>query len=195
MKFKDVQEQRVRAYFIQATRELLKSEGLKSVSVRSIADRAGYSYATLYNYFTDIQELIFLCVKDFQDECREFIQAADHGQNPGPDRLRIRIMNYMAYFTEYPGIFELFFLERMADIQLKEPVSAEIFNFLSVLTNEDWEVIRSQQGVTEEEIEARKHQMNFLITGLLIFYLNRRQPLSYESFLQLASSQVSRILE
>ena len=57
MKNKELQEQRMKGYFLQATKDMLKSEGLKSVNVRAIADRAGYSYATLYNYFKDINDL------------------------------------------------------------------------------------------------------------------------------------------
>ncbi len=65
MKNKEVQELRMKNYFIQATKEILKGEGLQAVSVRNVADKAGYSYATLYNYFKDITELIFVCVNDF----------------------------------------------------------------------------------------------------------------------------------
>ena len=54
MKNKIIQEQRIKGYVIQAAKEILKGEGLKSISVRNIADQAGYSYATLYNYFKDI---------------------------------------------------------------------------------------------------------------------------------------------
>ena len=61
---KIIQEERMKGYFIQATKEILKGEGLRAASVRNIADQAGYSYATLYNYFKDIKELIFVCIKD-----------------------------------------------------------------------------------------------------------------------------------
>jgi DNA-binding transcriptional regulator YbjK len=63
---KQIQEQRMKSYFIQAAKDMLKGEGLKSLSVRSVADRAGYSFATLYNYFKDLNELIFVCVKIFR---------------------------------------------------------------------------------------------------------------------------------
>ena len=53
MERKKIQEERIRGYFIQATKEILKGEGLSALSVRNIADRAGYSYATLYNYFKE----------------------------------------------------------------------------------------------------------------------------------------------
>jgi AcrR family transcriptional regulator len=80
MKNKEIQEQRMRGYFIQATKNILKGEGLKSISVRNIADQAGYSYATLYNYFKDVNELIFLCVNDFQEECLKRLSLIKPGK-------------------------------------------------------------------------------------------------------------------
>ena len=41
MQKKEIQEQRIKGYFIEAAKEMLKGEGLKSISVRNIAERAG----------------------------------------------------------------------------------------------------------------------------------------------------------
>ncbi|MDD5061870.1 MAG: TetR/AcrR family transcriptional regulator, partial [Candidatus Marinimicrobia bacterium] len=117
---KEIQEQRIRGYFIEATKELLKGEGLKSVSVRNIADRAGYSYATLYNYFNDAKDLIFVCVKDFQVECAAFVRNETTQGGHGIEKIKAIINAYVKYFVQYPGIFELFFLEKVADISSKQ---------------------------------------------------------------------------
>ncbi|NLT49326.1 MAG: TetR/AcrR family transcriptional regulator, partial [Ignavibacteria bacterium] len=37
----EIHEKRMKEYFIQATKELLKGEGLKVVSVRNVAEQAG----------------------------------------------------------------------------------------------------------------------------------------------------------
>ncbi len=58
MENKEIQELRVKGYFVQAAMELSKGEGLKSSSVRNFEERAGYSHASLYNYFKDIKDLI-----------------------------------------------------------------------------------------------------------------------------------------
>src|SRR5512133_1434274 len=87
MKNKEIQEQRMRGYFIQAAKEILKGEGLRSLNVRHIADKAGYSYATLYNYFEDVNELTFLCVNDFYEECRRHAIAEAETRTVGKDRL------------------------------------------------------------------------------------------------------------
>ena len=56
MRNRQIQEERIKTYFLDSAKNLLRAEGLKGVSVRNVAYRAGYSYATLYNYFKDIND-------------------------------------------------------------------------------------------------------------------------------------------
>jgi AcrR family transcriptional regulator len=195
MEKKEIQEQRMRGYFIQATKEMLKGEGLKSLSVRNIADRAGYSYATLYNYFKDVQELIFLCVKDFQDDCEETVKSRTSGMAPGKDRIKAKVSGYITYFIEYPGIFELFYLEKMTDIERKQPVSELIFTFLTRLCQPDWDYCQAHGLFSEKEVESRSMALNYLATGMLLHYINRRQPVAYDDFLAVSSAQVERLMQ
>jgi AcrR family transcriptional regulator len=188
---KQIQEQRMKGYFIQATKEILKAEGLKSISVRNIADRAGYSYATLYNYFKDVKDLIFLCVKDFQGEIETSITEKITGIVPGKERMKIISMEYLNYFLEYPGIFELFYLERMSDISSNTEATQLIVNFLDRLCDEDWKAIEPDKNARK----LRKSELNYTITGLLLFYLNRREPASYQEFIDRANNQLSFIID
>jgi AcrR family transcriptional regulator len=105
MSNKEIQEQRMRGYFIQATKEILRGEGLRNVSVRNIAERAGYSYATLYNYFKDIKDLIFECVKDFQAECEDHVRRETKNSARGKEKIEAIVKAYVKYFVQYPGIF------------------------------------------------------------------------------------------
>jgi AcrR family transcriptional regulator len=180
----------MKGYFIQATKEILKAEGLKSISVRNIADRAGYSYATLYNYFKDVKELIFLCVKDFQDEIEASISEKTTGIVPGKERLKIISMGYLNYFLEYPGIFELFYLERMSDISSNDEATKLIVSFLDRLGDEDWKIIESDGAIRE----LKKSRLNYTITGLLLFYMNRREPSSYQEFTDRAKAQLEFLI-
>ena len=91
MKHKEIQEERMRGYFIEAAKEILKGEGLRCISVRNIADRAGYSYATLYNYFNDSKELIYECVKDFQDECESSVKSDTENLSPGKKTIKANL--------------------------------------------------------------------------------------------------------
>jgi len=194
MNNKDLQEQRMKGYFIQATKDILKSEGLKSISVRNIASQAGYSYATLYNYFKDVKGLIFECVKDFQSECEEFVSAKVVGLPGGIGRLRGIVKAYLEYFTEYPGIFELFFIERLSDVSANPQTTGLISSFLSRLCAEDWELCIQQTIFGREEAEIKQAELRYFTTGLLLFYLNRRDPDSYCQFQEQADLHLKNIL-
>lgn len=177
------QEARMRAYFIQAAKEILRGEGLRGISVRNIAEQAGYSYATLYNYFKDLRDLIFECVRDFQEECESQIEHEIHDASEGAEKLRQTILTYCKYFVQYPGIFELFFLERMSDIRQKQSTQDLITGFLPRLMRPHWKSCVAQKLITEQEAENLSEKVNWQISGLLLFYLNRNNPADYNQFL------------
>ena len=71
-------------YFIEAAEELILSNGLKNLTIRSVTERAGYSSATLYNYFDDLDELIMYTAFKFQ---REYMQELSREIKPDMDAL------------------------------------------------------------------------------------------------------------
>ena len=191
---KEIQEQRMKTYFIEATKEILKGEGLKNISVRNIAERAGYSYATLYNYFKDVRDLIFECVIDFQEECQAFVVSETEKTKPGIEKLKSISKAYVKYFIQYPGTFELFFLEKTNDVASKQPTLKLISNFLDRLSNNDWEYCINTKVLSAEDAEVKKNTLNFMLVGMLLFYINRRQPETYKEFSDELENQINSIL-
>ncbi|MCK5738880.1 TetR/AcrR family transcriptional regulator [bacterium] len=191
----EIQEQRMREYFIEATKKILKGEGLKAISARNIAEQAGYSYATLYNYFKDIKELIFECVQDFQEECSIQVTQATEQLPHGPQRIREIIKSHTQYFIQYPGIFELFYLEKISDIGNKQGTAELIRTFLERLCATEWDYCVQQGLIKEDAIEPVNEELRLVITGLLLFYLNRFYPENYPQFMELSEQHVSQILE
>jgi AcrR family transcriptional regulator len=193
MKNKDVQEKRMKGYFIQATKEILKSEGIKHVSVRSVADRAGYSYTTMYNYFKDLNDLVFYCVEDFFDECKDFAGEKVASTPNGVEKLKSKIVAYADYFIEYPGIFELFFLERMGDLQQKQSAIDLISLSLDRVCEEEWIYCLDHDLVKFKDAELIKNQIRYIVAGLLLFYLNRITPTTYSVFKQRLTAQLDAV--
>ena len=52
-----LKKKRMMIYFIEAAEKIVKEEGLGALSLRRVADAAGYNSATLYNYFDDLEYL------------------------------------------------------------------------------------------------------------------------------------------
>ena len=187
---KEIQESRIRGYFIEAAKETLKGEGLKAVNVRTVSERAGYSFATLYNYFKDLNELIFICVKDFMDECETFTREQSMKFAPGRDGLKARMKACINYFVQYPGIFELFYVERMNDIGARQPTARMIYEFTDRLGAEDIAVMIKNGEIDTEVAENIRLNLRNTIPGLLLLYNNRLQPSDYKEFISMAERQI-----
>lgn len=194
MNKKELQEERMRGYFIEAAKTSLKGEGLKSISVRNIAEQAGYSYATMYNYFKDIKDLVFECVVDFQEECAEQVRKDTEKLAGGPAKIKAIANSYIKYFVQYPGIFELFFLEPVSGLGIKKSHPQLIYSFLDRLCEEEWAFCRAENIYSAEEIEVKKSMLRNVTAGLLLFYLNRRQPSQYAEFTKAANRLMDEIL-
>ena len=194
MERKQIQEQRIKNYFIQATKDLLKGEGLQTVSVRNITDRTGYSYATLYNYFKDVKDLVFECVKDFQEECEEIIITETKDSPQGLEKIKAITKSYIKYFVQYPGIFELFYTEKVTELQNKQQTVEMINTFLDKLTNDEWNYCITNNIVSMNEAMLKRSQLKYHITGLLLLYISRRHPSSYQDFMNDVESQLNSVL-
>lgn len=194
VKNKEIQESRMKEYFIQATKEILKGEGLKSLSVRSIADKAGYSYATLYHYFKDVNELIFLCVNDFQDDCKAFVADQTKKAPEGLDKVKATVLAYVNYFVEYPGIFDLYYLAPVGDFGNKQTIINVICNSLDDVCSSEWAYCLNSNLLSAEKIERVRGQLKLVVVGLLLLYLNRRTPISYTEFIDQVNAQIDNLL-
>ena len=195
MKNKEIQGQRMRGYFLAATKELLKAEGLKTVNVRTIADKAGYSPATMYSYFKDANELVFLCVHDFYEECKQHVRSRVKGSEKGVSGLKTAVKAYAEFFIQYPGVFELFFIEKMGDLGNKKGIAELINTSLDQACEEEWVYCTSRKLLPAEEVEGLKTQIRYNVFGLLLLYLNRRMPASYTAFASQLNLQLDAILQ
>jgi len=180
---KAIQEERMKGYFLTAAKELIRGEGLGVVSTRNVAERAGYSYATLYNYFKDIRDLIFSCVEDFMDECREFVTKEVDGTVSGDKALIAISCGYAKFFVQYPGIFDLFYQERTNQIATAKSDVRAIDTFFDSLVEREWKVLKNQKGTTDKAIARVQEFHKLALHGLLMFYLNNRTNGSYEEFM------------
>ncbi len=189
----ETQEKYMRETFIRATASLLKGEGLRAVSTRNIAAQAGYSYATLYNYFHDVKDLVFECVLGFQTEIQTEVEAGTEGMEPGTARLRRVLERYIRYFVQYPGIYELFFLEPVHGLGGKNRIQATLTSFLDELCGDDWETLRSG-GMNSRWIREKQLLLQTSIPGLLLWYLNRKEPRDYQVFQERQSELLDLIL-
>jgi len=189
---KTIQEERMKNYFISAAKEIIRAEGIRAVSARNVADRAGYSYATLYNYFKDVRDLIFTCIEDFMKECRDFVEEETSSVKPGAGRIAAVSRSYVKFFVQYPGIFDLMYMEKPLEISSSNIKVEELFMFFDSLTESDWQVMNKDRRKTGPLKQSREiHRL--ALHGLLLFSLNRARSIDYGKLMDEAAD-ISRNL-
>ena len=193
MSASELQQQRMRTYFIDATKEILRGEGLKVASARNIAERAGYSYATLYNYFEDLTTLIFESVRDFQAEIEQLVTEQAEKPESGLDKIRAGVTAWVNYFVQYPGIFELFFLEQIGEVGHRSDIADTIYNSILPALNPGINQLLSEGKLTEEQAIEKIDTIRFQITGLLLYYGNRKNPADYNGLLLQLNRQLDQL--
>lgn len=74
----EIKRKKVISHFIDVTSVLINEIGIKNITIRKIAEKAGYNSATLYNYFENLDHLIFFAsyrnLKDYATNLNKYIQ-------------------------------------------------------------------------------------------------------------------------
>ncbi len=151
-----LKDERMKDYFIRAAEEIIRGEGIQAASARTIADRAGYSCATIYNHFEDLNDLYTQVALSIQGECRAFVENQSKAKENAEERIYERTRWYVTYFIQYPSLFHLFFDKAVRFKQ--EEIGLDRF-FTNLI------------GGSEEYLYA--------VHGLMLFALNRFSPLGY----------------
>lgn len=180
---KEIQRKRIMTYFIDAAKEIIKEEGVKGLSARKVGEKAGYSYATIYNYFKDINTLLTYCMLDYLEDCYCYItNNVDKDQDPKQQMIDYALA-YFKYFADNPDVFQLVFLEDLgqarehktdnkaqnAEIRPENELPSINTLFRKLLTE------CAEKGlVPHGNIELLFELIGSSVHGKLMFYIKRR---------------------
>lgn len=106
---KELQRRRKMAYFIDAAYQIIEQEGVENLTIRKVADLAGYNSATIYNYFTNLEHLISYAaikyLKDYYLSLEEYIKNAQNAR----ERFILIWEKFCIHSYERPEIYRIIF--------------------------------------------------------------------------------------
>lgn len=112
---KQLQKSRMWKYFVEAATEIIQEEGTGHITIRKVADRAGYNSATIYNYFDEFSHLLFFAsmrlMKEYTEEVARRIKQADSAL----DQYRAAWQCFSEYSFRSPDIFYTVFIRDLGD--------------------------------------------------------------------------------
>ncbi len=121
----------------------------------------------------------------------EYAETQSKNLPDGLEKLKSKLISYVHYFVEYPGIFELFFLERLGDLGQKRETLDVITSGMDRLCDADWQYCIENNRFSEKQAEFAKKTLRVALPGMLLIYLNRLTPQDYNHF----NEQVKEFLD
>jgi len=168
---KEMQEKRKRGYFLEAAKKVVREEGVSELTVKKVADLAGYAPATLYNYFTDVNELLFHTAVAFFGECKEYVlKNAESAKDP-KERIIGLATAYSCYFLENPKVYHLAFLH---DIRVPGEYAEGYVPEIVKLTAENLMEYGKAGLIDLKDVETILGLIANSIHGNLLFYIKER---------------------
>jgi AcrR family transcriptional regulator len=164
----NLKSQRVRSYFIQAAKDIILEEGVENVSVRKVADSAGYTFSTIYNYYGSQNELLQDVKAEMIKDLIQYMQETFPKKISSINDLKKQQRLYVDYFINNPNVFSFFYSYRLHPVQ-KE--SGEIMDFSSQYI-ETYRVFAENRIIQESEIADLAKTFVYSLHGLLALYFS-----------------------
>lgn len=144
-------------YFIDACKVIIKREGLEGVTAKKVGTESGYSYATIYNYFENLDELILYCCVDYVRDLGQLVEDTLDDSLSNWDQFRVALEAFIGYCADNPLEFTIIFMMQDKNLEFeKSPM--DIFEDLRhpKVISLFWIMCRNitkEYGKTEEEHE------------------------------------------
>ena len=163
-----LKNQRVRAYFVQAAKKIILEEGVENVSVRKVADAAGYTFSTIYNYYGNQNELLQDVKADMIKDLVQHMAETRPSKVSDVEDIKKQNRLYVEYFIQNPNVFSFFYSYRLHPVQ-KEP--AEVPDFSSQYL-ETYRGFAERGIIRESEIPVLAKTFIYSLHGLLALYFS-----------------------
>ena len=164
----DVKKEYIKTQYINAAKDLIFREGVSAVTARRIGEATGYSYATVYHYFTDLNDLLLETkLSMISDMTRLGQTGTDKSQDP-LQRVKQNTRIPVDFFIENPNIFRFFYaypLDERTETAMRSLELEKNYynNFLPFV----------EKGVIKEtDIPALSRTILYAVYGMITLYLS-----------------------
>lgn len=175
---------RVREYFIDAAKQIILEEGVGSATVRNIADRAGYAYASLYNYFKDLNDLLWHTKQSVVQDVFSWMSEASRDLPQNKDGIKKAFELYMTYYYHHPNAFAFFYNYRLPSPDM--PAFAFDTNIRGM-----FDMLAAACHVPKDDVQPVYQLLVYTVHGLLTLHFSG----NYGSTFQMLVDEMSRMVD
>lgn len=188
---KETRQSLIKQEFITAAKQIIENDSLEAVSARNIAKISGYSYATLYNYFKDIDTLLTYVGIDYLEESYKYITVGLDKIVSNRDKIIHCSKKYFEYMTKNPSVFKIIFINNYGEVT--EEVSKNLVPKVTILLRNILQEIKPDK--LRLSLDTTFHLITSSVHANLMFYIFKRGNTSYQKNLQIIEDEIINLIE
>ncbi len=165
---KKIKKEYVKSKFVDAAKTIIVKDGVLNVTVRKIAELTGYSYATIYHYFSDLDELL---LETKLSMIRDMVFQGGQETTKTGDPLQQMKENArmpVDYFTNNPNVFRFFYSYEMDSHNESAMRSLE----LEKMYYNDFLPFAERGVIRMQDIPAISRTILYSVFGMITLYLS-----------------------
>lgn len=163
--------ERTRNHFIKVTKQMILESGIDNTSVRKVAETAGYAYATIYNHFGEMEELLFqtkiAMMKDFWISVEQSFPDGVHNA----DDIKRLVRLHLAYYMENPNVFQFFYQYQIKPHKINLPILEQ----LDISWRNNFEQLAKENVIDETDVEFISKTIIYTLHGILTLYFSNNE--------------------
>ncbi len=209
-----MQKKRMLSYFLESTNTIIEEDGMEAVTIRKVASMAGYNSATLYNYFENLNHLLFFAsLKYLKDYAKDLYNYTKDSKNSLETYLNVWLcFSYHSYLK--PEVYNLIFFGGFPSATVNESIRTyysifpeelgeESKKFLPMLLEDnihlrDYKLLKAsaEEGFLKEEDLKDINEMNVLIyRGMLAKLLSKNNTYTVEEAVERTMKYINKTIE
>lgn len=199
---KEIQRARMWRYFLDAATDVIAEEGIRNVTIRKIADRAGFTGSTAYNYFQDLSHLKFFAAMRFtSDYLNELPEYMELGHNT-VEKWLYSWECFCKHSFEQPEIYSVIFMDNLGTqpqkliddyyVVFKDVLTGLPEQIQSIIMEHDFSkrsALYIQRAVeegfmNEEDVDVIADMTLMIWKGMMNTYMNQRRVYTKDEAVQ-----------
>lgn len=179
-KKKDLKSERVKLHFAETAKKIILEDGVEAVSVRKVANLAGYSFTTIYNHFKSIDELLWYTRNIMILDIFKYMQNSAGEKIDSIAGVKSLFKTYLDYFIENPNIFRFFYFHHLDTAARPVENIMDEIDFNKQYTSNFEFLFKSEQFSTEE-IKVLIKTLIYSVHGMLTLFISDNDDLRVEA--------------
>lgn len=193
---KSIRHERRKKYFIKAAMELLREGDETQLTAKNIAEKAGYSAASLYDYFDNLDHLIIMSVDEYMAEIGESMDSEMNKCERVTDEIKAAYLVYSRYFLDNPALFKTIFMTGTAKARFSsDPTLMPKFHKMGMERLEALEEFEKEMSLQSGEALKIEHILTPNMFGVLYMYYFGMYEFSKEEIISLMERNIELVLK